>query len=1053
MAGSAPPSSTATGKKQPLKNRSISDFFSSIPSPASSRGTNSSSPAPLARTLPPPPPPMSLTRGGSAPSLPIAPQQPKPKSKMGSTQSTAAPKAKPASAPAAAAAPVASAVASTSQVKAATRVAMETDDDSDDAVRLQVQPPSSVHRSGKGKKRAPVIRDEDPSDSEIEVLAFVRKPSPSVPPPGDDSEDVEIFVKPPQPKQAAAAPPTPAPEPQPEPSDAMDLDSVPDAPSSSQAVSSILFARTSSPPPPSLPALRPASPSYTASTSLPIPLSPPKPSPFSALSSPPRSGPIYTRSPSGSPLSSLDGSPPKPRAMFVGVQIELDASKRLPRNLGGRVGTIRRERSVTAAELDSDVDNTSLAGPSSPTPIAKMEEDDEDHHMGLVGGDFGSNEGSDEDNGNDNDTVVTDSDEESDGEGLLAVLAASKAKVLAAKANGVPIPAPAASSSALLRSPDVRKSSRALLPPRKIDDVKPVLAGSSVNRGGKLGMAALQKDHEARQRKAIAQAETERLLATSTHLDDDSDSDSYTEQANGPLTADRIEALGRAVQDVAAEDEYARSPEKKAASAQAALVVSLLKDESGRNTKDATPTLGEDEELRTAWREVLMAPYVPPEDEGGWKGKVAKAIREGVRDPESFPLALQLFSPVAGRGSPADQTEVSRWLLSLLSHPSTPALVAERAQQLLTRLIAHRALSTTTSNSSPLLTAQHFFDVFERLGVKADLVDKPQLKLIRMDLDSTDDDHHHHGSSNGTPVSVEERSESVQRTLRVVQALAGAQPRLLSNTDVSTLSIFLVRLAVDPTSASQRSTLERTLHALLSTVSVTDNHLRSEMLESLYTTFRFASIRTRLEVVEAIPHATKACKLLRKWLAWALLTDRPVSTSFEQTSNLPPPLEAIADFIGEAEVFVVTPDMDDVALLHNTLLLTLVLTDLGDEMYQSNKVAGRASARQVVLVAQALHKLDSSIRVDIKKGSPARNKAKNVVMRLEHLLHYQTLGVLPVDKAPLPNGDDDEGGEDGQKKRQRLDQGQTTLSFAPVARLAPAPAPAPLTRDNLATLG
>lgn len=61
-------------------------------------------------------------------------------------------------------------------------------------------------------------------------------------------------------------------------------------------------------------------------------------------------------------------------------------------------------------------------------------------------------------------------------------------------------------------------------------------------------------------------------------------------------------------------------------------------------------------------------------------------------------------------------------------------------------------------------------------------------------------------------------------------------------------------------------------------------------------------------------------------------------------------------------------------------------------------------------------------------------------MRLEHALTYQAQIVLGVDTLDLGEQGDDAPG----RKKQRLDQGQTTLSFARVA--------APLTQANLAQI-
>ena len=76
----------------------------------------------------------------------------------------------------------------------------------------------------------------------------------------------------------------------------------------------------------------------------------------------------------------------------------------------------------------------------------------------------------------------------------------------------------------------------------------------------------------------------------------------------------------------------------------------------------------------------------------------------------------------------------------------------------------------------------------------------------------------------------------------------------------------------------------------------------------------------------------------------------------------------------------------------------------------------------------------------MKKGNPARNKAKNAILRLEHSLTYQVQTVLHVDVMDLSGHEDQ-----SDPKKQRLGQGQTQLAFAPVPKQLLA-----LTADNLA---
>ena len=54
--------------------------------------------------------------------------------------------------------------------------------------------------------------------------------------------------------------------------------------------------------------------------------------------------------------------------------------------------------------------------------------------------------------------------------------------------------------------------------------------------------------------------------------------------------------------------------------------------------------------------------------------------------------------------------------------------------------------------------------------------------------------------------------------------------------------------------------------------------------------------------------------------------------------------------------------MDDVALLQNVILLTLALTDLGDELNQDDERVCKDFAKEVRAIAYALHDLDQRIR-------------------------------------------------------------------------------------------
>ena len=67
------------------------------------------------------------------------------------------------------------------------------------------------------------------------------------------------------------------------------------------------------------------------------------------------------------------------------------------------------------------------------------------------------------------------------------------------------------------------------------------------------------------------------------------------------LTSERINSMVQVATDLAIEeDEYSRSPEKKAARDKAAMMASVLKSATG--TGDGTPAPLEDAKERQAWR-------------------------------------------------------------------------------------------------------------------------------------------------------------------------------------------------------------------------------------------------------------------------------------------------------------------------------------------------------------------------------------------------------------------------------------------------------------------
>jgi hypothetical protein len=164
---------------------------------------------------------------------------------------------------------------------------------------------------------------------------------------------------------------------------------------------------------------------------------------------------------------------------------------------------------------------------------------------------------------------------------------------------------------------------------------------------------------------------------------------------------------------------------------------------------------------------------------------------------------------------------------------------------------------------------------------------------------------------------------------------------------------------------------------------------RCELFEELIAIYHGCNAHLQVEALRAIPHQSKSNKILRKWLAWGMLVDLPdplevVRTPVRHSSNsrtspcdssltrcpsqaifaAPPRLEGIPSILELPRngPFKILPDMDDSALYHHVMILSIALTDLSDEMYAGVGEDGRDARACVEDIHNALKMIDSRIR-------------------------------------------------------------------------------------------
>ncbi|GAA6006455.1 uncharacterized protein JCM10292_003782 [Rhodotorula paludigena] len=598
-------------------------------------------------------------------------------------------------------------------------------------------------------------------------------------------------------------------------------------------------------------------------------------------------------------------------------------------------------------------------------------------------------------------------------------------------------------------------------------------------RGSDLTFDKILREKQARERKGHGRDWYDRMKAQlgldSDAEDGDEDLDARSDTSDTsdladpsslskPLSASRVALALAAAGDSDDDLPAPGSVAAKGASKQAKAVERVLQEEhdAARKRRDAEGETREERKERTVWseKEVWVARLDVTAWTGeGWKGRVARALKDGLADASTFPSPITLLSRLS-RPDPSsveDYCAVSQWLLSAICHPSTPSGLADRLIALVHRTALHA--SRSTSAPSPL-SADQLVTALVRLGASPTLLNKgvgPGANGDASESDVMDFDGDIQSGSEGSDVVVvgrEDRHELVARWCKVVQALGGVS-LLLTEHDAAQLVVVCIRLSLDPHSSTSRSAFEWTLRVLLGALSGIPHALKAVFCE-LVQHYRSSRSRLQLAVLQTLPHDSPANKDLRRWLAWSFLAapaavDDALANPPNFSDSTLSPLLTLLNSPHSTSAFRLLSNSDsdpspakDVELAYQTRLLVLALSSLDDPLIaHSSRIESRATLESLI---DRLQRLDARIRADVRKGLMVeRLVAKNLLTALAHSLTYQ-LRTARGQKGGFGLSEEDEGAiasEERESKRVKLDEGQTTLSFGPAPPKQSLVVPAP----------
>ncbi|KPV77779.1 uncharacterized protein RHOBADRAFT_51590 [Rhodotorula graminis WP1] len=702
-----------------------------------------------------------------------------------------------------------------------------------------------------------------------------------------------------------------------------------------------------------------------------------------------------------------------------------------------REWTRRQERDAATSEWDAFVnedegssgsDGEEGEGAGSPSPAKKARRDMED----AVEGRSSSSSSS---------SSASDAGDDSDADDFAALLAAARAKREANVVAGI-VDAPSASNvtsphtAKTTVSPPLvkgmhdddderRHSSRARRQPDRYSTstaasaATPARASASTSKQGSgvpvpasLNLIRTTGLDE-KVRRIVAEREAkdkkgrgaEWLEAWGRELDkgdddaglDDDDLDNRSDDSLPPLDTSLVSRALKHGDDT--DDDDLPAPSRAAASKRAQAVERVLLEERGAERLRAGrgETVEEMERRRVLpTRETRMPQLETGEWQGeGWRGKVAQALKDAVKDPRSFPSAFTLYSNIRPNGSAEDDRVVAQWLTTAITHPSTSTLLADRLLSLLRRIVSH----TSPDGTSLLVGAGYLGERLTLLGAWKE-EGAAEDGLQAMDEDEAASGKVGDGEDSTLAVGESERREIIDRWSSILQILSGTSSCLFSDGDLKTLSLAVIGLMLDQSSASSRSTLGRALQSLLASLS---DDSRVALLVSLVNIYGDSRPALHLAVLQAIPHTGEANKGLRRWLAWAFLSGVDGADIVTPVGGLSP--STLANVLSLLDAL---PDKSplhrrsltaesgastarDLALADCTRILFVALTSLDVPLVTS---PSRLLERQNLdAIISHLSAIDSRLRADARKGlAVERLVAKNLLTALTHSLTHQLRG-------------------------------------------------------------
>ncbi|GAA5885777.1 hypothetical protein JCM5296_000141 [Sporobolomyces johnsonii] len=569
---------------------------------------------------------------------------------------------------------------------------------------------------------------------------------------------------------------------------------------------------------------------------------------------------------------------------------------------------------------------------------------------------------------------------------------------------------------------------------------------------GKHSFDRLMRERQAQEKRGRGSEWWEKMKRNMRDSEDDLDNSSHSSEEDDELPSTlSLDASSAALNALAAgltglpsalDDDDLPSPDKLAGKKRAREMANLLGDEARNRTEGGMAGETERErEARRVWgggmdgvEELTGQEWVGE----AWRGRVAEAMRDGLKTPSRFPSPVTLFSPLDpnGLGSRKDHQVVCGWLLSLVCHPSTPSTLAGRALNLLHSIALHTARNASSPLSPSLVSGADLIRQLIKLGAQAEKLEGGETPMQSDGVEA---------EAKGGNLSVAARKDCIGRWCRAVQALSQTKPRLLSDEDVVKVVVGCVQLALDPTSAVLRGSLEKTLQVLLDSIPSEDHATRHSIFQRLVTLYRPSRPRVQVEVLRTLPHQSSPNKLLRKWLDWGFMATNTElqavvsDPSAFSTSLLPRLLDLLrapppsSAFNGPKSS---TDASNDVKLFEQATLLIMALSDIDAEITPP-KGAGNVDARTMLddLIACIGH-IQSRYRADARKSlAVERLRAKNLLTLLANSLEYQLRRARGL-KNTVDFADEEENGlvvkklKVGDEDEGRDGMRQTTLGFS-----------------------